>query len=144
MTSSKAAAILLFAAWGFSQYLLISGSPILIEPVLATPGVPAGTLIAWSGLVALPAALLLTRPGWLGRVGMQTMQVALVLAGAWGFVCYGLADNWSFNFGSAADGFRGSEAAGRLFWWYSLTVWALPLLIAWGAGAYRLLSGVRR
>ena len=61
MTSSKAAAILLFAAWGFSQYLLISGSPILIEPVLATPGVPAGTLIAWSGLVALPAALLLAR-----------------------------------------------------------------------------------
>lgn len=105
---------------------------------------PAGTLIAWVGLVTLPAAALLARLQCLGRVGNRAMQVVLILAGAWGFVCYGLADNWSFNFGSAADGFRGSEAAGRLFWWYSLTVWALPLLIAWGAGAYRLLSGVRR
>ena len=72
------------------------------------------------------------------------MQVVLILASVWGFVCYGLADNWSFNFGSAADGFRGSEAAGRLFWWYSVTVWALPLLVVSGAAAYRLFSRLRR
>ena len=134
----------MFAAWGVSQYLLISASPILIRPALVFLDMPAGTLIAWTGLVALPAAVLLARLQWLGRIGIRALLFALILAGAWGFVCYGLADNWSFNFGAAADGFRGSEAAGRLFWWYSLTAWALPLLIVSGAAAYRLFSRSRR
>jgi hypothetical protein len=138
------AALLLFAAWTLSQYVLISSSPILIRPALAAMHMPAGTLIAWGGLVALPASLLLARPRWLGSVSSRAMLAALILAGAWGFVCYGLADNWSFNFGAQAGGFRGSVAAGRLFWWYSLGAWALPLLVAWGAATYRLFSALRR
>ena len=144
MKVSKVAALLLFATWGLSQYVLISSSPVLIQPAFASLDMPAGTLIAWGGLLALPAALLLARPGWLGRWGTHLMRAALILATAWGFVCYGLADNWSFNFGAGADGFRGSEAAGRLFWWYSLGVWVLPLLIGWGAATCQLISAARR
>lgn len=144
MSLRNAAALLLFATWGLVQYVLISSSPVLTRSAFASLGMPAGTLIAWVGLVALPAAALLARLQCLGRVGIRALLFALILAVAWGFVCFGLADNWSFNFSAAADGFRGSEAAGRLFWWYSLTAWALPLVVLWGAAAYRLFSRSRR
>ncbi|MDJ0916342.1 MAG: hypothetical protein QNJ05_01175 [Woeseiaceae bacterium] len=99
-----------------------------------------GTLVTWGGLSALPAALVLAKPGWLNHAYAFCMRAALLLAVMWGLVSYLLADNWSFNFGANSEGFRGSSAAGRVFWFYSLLVLSAPLLIVVSAAVHRLLS----
>ncbi len=46
----------------------------------------------------------------------------------WGFVSYGLAGNWAFNFG-IRDTFVGSTIASVYFWYYTYTVIILPIVI---------------
>lgn len=52
----------------------------------------------------------------------------LLLCAAWGFVAYGLAGNWAFNFSNQSGSFRGSVAAGEIFWAYSKSIVGLAVL----------------
>lgn len=56
------------------------------------------------------------------------MICLLMLCAAWGFVAYGLAGNWAFNFSTQTDSFQGSVVAGEIFWAYSKSIVAMTLL----------------
>jgi len=115
-------------------YLLATVSPwLLVEPA-GLPGLPLGTLITWAGIVSLPMASLLgfhrflNRDSRLAKISKSLMICLLVLSVSWGFVAYGLAGNWAFNFSNQTDAFQGSIAAGEIFWAYSKLIVAMTLL----------------
>jgi len=116
------------------MYLLATASPWLLFESARLPGLPLGTLIAWAGIVSLPIASFLgfhrflnraTRPA---RVSRSLIIFFLLLCASWGFVAYGLAGNWAFNFSNLTGSFRGSVAAGQIFWAYSKSIFAITLL----------------
>lgn len=117
-----------------SAYLLATASPwLLIEPTRLS-GLPLGTLVAWAGIVSLPVASflgfhrLLNRDSRPAKIFRSLMICLLLLCATWGFVAYGLAGNWSFNFSNQTDSFQGSVAAGEIFWAYSKSIVAMTLL----------------
>jgi len=115
-------------------YLLATASPWLLVEPFRSSGLPLGTLIAWAGIVSLPMASFLGFHRYLNRqirsarVSRSLMIVLLLLCAAWGFVAYGLAGNWAFNFSNQTGTFRGSSAAGEIFWAYSKSIVAMTLL----------------
>ena len=130
----RIAVISALGVFACSAYLLATASPwLLVEPVRSW-GLPLGTLVAWAGIVSLPLASFLgfhrllnrkTRPA---RVARASMIGLLLLCAAWGFVAYGLAGNWAFNFSNQSGSFRGSVAAGEIFWAYSKSIVGLAVL----------------
>jgi len=60
------------------------------------------------------------------------MFCLLLLSAAWGFVSYGLAGNWAFNFSNQSGSFRGSVAAGGVFRAYTVAVVAASLVVSAG------------
>ena len=115
-------------------YLLISGSATLTRVAIESIGLPVGTLVAWGGIIALPTALYFGPARRLGpsaplaRSCMFLLKAALLLAGSWGLVAYGLAGNWAFTFSGRVPTFRGSEEASIVFWAYSAGVLLVALL----------------
>ena len=119
-----------------SCYLLLTGSPLLLATAIERIGLPLGNVIVWAGMVSLPVATYLgfrsclERETPLRRALRFVARALLVLGAAWGFVSYGLAGNWAYNFSVRAGGFQGSETAALIFWGYSFAVVALTLLLA--------------
>ena len=114
--------------------LLLFGHPVLSQP--GPFGVPAGNIITWGALIALPLAQLLglynkgkrdsdPRIGifYIGALG------SLALSALWGVLSYGLAGNWNFNFHSGAESFVGSPEAAEFFFYLTAVTAILPFLI---------------
>ena len=126
-----AVALLIFIT---SVYLLVTSSPLLVLMAVEPIGLPMGNLTTWAGIVALPVASCVGFSAYLsgnttgGRVSGIIMRTLLVLAAAWGFVSFGLAGNWMFNFSASSDSFRGSALAGEIFWIYTISIVAITLL----------------
>lgn len=115
--------------------LLISGSSILVKPVIPESSVPVGTVSTWLGLIALSLLFVygnnkLNAPKnnfeQTIRFGFKT---CFFLALFWGLVSYLLAGNWSYNF-KTSDEFVGSNEAYEVFRYYTLLVVGLPFLLA--------------
>ena len=127
------AALLVFI---LALILLFTGSPLLELEILGDPYLPAGTLITWFGMIALPAAIYwgikeMRQPGsQITRFLSGLLKVLLILAILWAPICSLLAGNLAFNF-SEVQGFQGGQTAMRMFWWYSygLPVESLLLLL---------------
>ena len=117
-----------------SAYLLATSSPWLLVESALLRGLPLGTLITWAGIVSLPMASFLGFHQFLNRETKPTrvcrsfMICLLLLSTVWGFVAYGLAGNWAFNFSNQTDSFRGGVVAGEIFWVYSKSIVAITVL----------------
>jgi hypothetical protein len=129
-----------------SAYLLATASPLLLVESARFPGLPMGSLITWAGIASLPIALflgfdqVLRQRSRLARVFRSVMTGLLLLSAGWGFVSYGLAGNWAFNFSNQTDSFQGSEAAGKFFWAYSISIVTMTLLVSAVLCAFVLFS----
>lgn len=139
--------ILALAIFFSSVYLLATASPWLLAESARLPGLPFGTLVTWMGIVSLPIASFLgfreflNRDTRVARVFRSLMICMHLLCAGWGFVSFGLAGNWAFNFSNTADSFQGSVLAGQIFWAYTLSIVATTLLASAVLFALRLISG---
>ena len=131
-----------------SAYLLITGSPLLVKPLLHQPIVPMGTLITWMGIIALPYCILygisnLRQPtNRISKRYRTVLNVLIMLAISWGLVSYFLADNWSFTFKQQSD-FRGSTRASPYFWHYTKIVVAAPIVFLLIYGLHILILAIK-
>lgn len=114
--------------------LMITGSPILLAPVIREPYVPLGNLLTWLGFISLPILLLKSFKGLnqptrkLDKVIRKGLLVILIMALLWGLIGYALAGNWANNFGNQ-EAFRGSYKASRWFWTYNYFLIIGPFLL---------------
>ncbi len=120
----------LFIITAVAGVLLLSGSKILVFPLLTQPYIPAGTFITWTGLITWAFCfrlILLSLYSDKDRHRqISTLSLFFILPAIWwGLISYGLAGNWEFNFSSMSEGFQGSPKASQLFWYYS---WITPLV----------------
>jgi hypothetical protein len=140
-------AILVFAG---SVYLLATGSPVLLLEAFGLSELPLGTLITWAGFVSLPVATILafhqflSQESRLSKAANSVMMVMLTLCGSWGFVGFGLAGNWAFNFSNRSDSFQGSVSAARAFWIYSVSTVAITLVTSIAILTFELFSNRRK
>ncbi|MUP41969.1 hypothetical protein [Christiangramia aestuarii] len=114
-----------------SATLLISGSSILVVSLL---DVPAGTPITWLGLISLASMVYLgiraIRHPETGiyKILNWILKLNILLAILWVPICYFLAGNLSFNFSEKAT-FQGGQLAMRIFWIFTYSLVATPLLL---------------
>lgn len=114
-------------------FLIITGSPILTEPLMDEPEIPRGTIISWLCIAMLPLSILMgLRPirkpiSLVYRFYKRVFICFLLLGASWGLVSYYLAGNWAFTF-SDTGVFRGSEKAFRCIVTYTFALISLTLL----------------
>ncbi len=112
--------------------LLFIGSDILLYPLLEKPYLPFGHILTALGYVALPCIFFFGRKRFYqpvskrDRVFSWLFKFLIVLSALWIPISYFLAGNLSNSFGNS-DSFRGSQAAGEVFWAFSYSLAALPL-----------------
>jgi len=115
-------------------YLLITGSSVLVYPILRNSNLPAGTFITWMGIIALPLSILygikkLRQPAsQTERYFSLALKMLLLLAILWVAVSYLLAGNLSFSFGNKA-GFQGGQTAMKIFWYFTYGIVGLPIVL---------------
>jgi len=120
-----------------ASFLLVTASPVLLQPVSDPLGMPWGTLIAWFGLLSLPALVYFLFPGLLKattplqRVLKGLWMVSLILAVAWPLASFYLAGNWSYSF-KPQEEFRGSTRASVYYWNLVKITALLPLGVFFG------------
>jgi hypothetical protein len=125
-------------------FLLATGSELLVVPFLGLEHVPWGTPITWAGLVSLSGLVYQAVPALrkpenrFVNVLSILLKITLVLAILWGFVCFGLAGNWSYSFSEKAT-FQGGQTAMMLFWYFSGALAVLPILVLLLHGLGRLI-----
>lgn len=118
-----------------SAVLLLSGSSLLIHPLLRDPFIPAGSVITWTGLITWAFCfrlILLERFSDNGRQ-REIRKLSLIFtlpALCWGLLSYGLAGNWHYTFTSMSAGFRGSVEAGKIFWYMTYLTIGAPAIIS--------------
>lgn len=119
----------------FCAVLLASSSHWLLVPIDREGSMPLGTLVTWLGLIVWPTLVYMV---FFKRMrGITSLKLVyktffpalIIIAVLWGPVSYLLAGNWAFNFTNAQDTYQGSSAASALFWKFSYTVAAMPLLM---------------
>lgn len=116
-------------------FLLVTGSPLLTFALLENPVFPLGNLITWAGLASLPLAIYLgsksleSPQSKVFRLLSRLLKASLVLALLWVPICALLAGNLSFSFSGSAPSFQGGQTAMRIFWIYTYSVAAAPILI---------------
>lgn len=126
-------------------FLLVTGSDILVKPVIPGSGLPWGTIITWAGLIALPATILsgienIRLPGnAVCRILNIANKMAVFFALIWGFVSYYFANNWAFTFSQQTE-FRGSTRASSFFWNYTFFIIILSLTLLIVYFPYRILN----
>ena len=120
-----------------ASYLLVTASPVLVQPVSESLGMPWGTLISWFGLISLPALVYFLFPGLMGattptqRILKGLWLISLILALVWPLTSFYLAGNWSYSFRSQEE-FRGSTQASAYFWNLVKFTALLPLGVFFG------------
>ncbi|NNK88592.1 MAG: hypothetical protein HKO90_09940 [Flavobacteriaceae bacterium] len=118
-----------------SGVILLTGSSLLTYELINKPRVPAGTLISWLGLIALPSSFFygitrIRRPQKRFDSIINNGFKGLICLGLlWGLICFVLANNWTNSFSSKVDGFRGSVRAGEVFWMFNYVLVAMPFVL---------------
>ena len=126
-------------------FLLVTGSDILVKPVIPGSGLPWGTIITWAGLIALPSTILsgienIRHPGnAVFRILNIANKMAVFFALIWGLVSYYFANNWAFTFSQQTE-FRGSIRASSFFWNYTLFIIILSLTLLIVYFPYKILN----
>lgn len=114
-------------------FLIITGSPILAEPLMNELEIPRGTIISWLCIAMLPLSIIMgLRPirkpiSLVYRFYKRVFICFLLLGASWGLVSYYLAGNWAFTF-SDTGVFRGSEKAFQFIVTYTFALISLTLL----------------
>lgn len=114
--------------------LLISGSPLLVKPLVSDPYIPLGTPITWLGIISLPLSFYLCIEKLRNPIDPITKYLSvilkffLVLAVLWTPICYMLSGNFSNSFTEKAE-FQGGQTAMKWFWRYTYSMVLGPLLI---------------
>ncbi|MCB0554951.1 MAG: hypothetical protein KDD02_15480 [Phaeodactylibacter sp.] len=130
-------------------FFLVTGSPLLEKPILREPLFPAGAIIAWVGILALPASIYFgieniytprTKPH---RAYNLILKILTVLALLWGLVCFALADNWNFSFKNQ-EPFRGSTRASVYFWYFNAMVVLVPLVFLAVYGVHGVITTLQK
>jgi hypothetical protein len=115
-------------------YLLITGSPLLLRSLADDIYVPLGTFITWIGLIALPLSIyigvdrLYSPRKKNDRYISKMLILFIILCSLWMPVYYGLAGNISFSF-SEKTTFQGGQTAMKIFWIFTYTLVAGPLIL---------------
>lgn len=119
----------------FSAYLLLTGSELLMYPLIKSPVLPLGNVITWLGFIAFPLSV------WFGigslynpqtkadRIFRRLAIVLVVLGLLWAPVSFLLAGNLTNEFSGSAVGFQGSPQASEIFWGFSYVVAAAPVVL---------------
>ena len=101
--------------------LLLTGSSLLTMALDSDGSIPFGTLITWTGMIALPLSIYwgikeLRKPSSkLNRILSGFLKVIIILGILWVPISYLLAGNLSFTF-SEKETFQGGQDAMRWFW----------------------------
>lgn len=117
-----------------ASYLLITGSPLLVRPIVSGSKIPMGTFITGLGFLSLPSAIYLGTKRFHPPVTSMHQNFALlfkiliVLALLWIPVSYLLAGNLSFTFSEKAT-FQGGQTAMKIFWYNSGGLVVLPIIL---------------
>lgn len=116
-------------------YLLFTGSAILVKQVdLGFIKFPAGTLITWLGLIALPSCIYfgarrLRKPnGRFDRFLSKSLKTILILAILWVPISFLLAGNLSFSFSGSKE-YQGGPAASKIFFVFTFGITVLSLMV---------------
>lgn len=132
--SNRLKAILCFLVVVICAYFLISGDPILVQPIFSNFDLPWGNYITWIGFIALPFSLLfgfesLRKPSNpSSRVLNKLLRLNILLALLWIPISYLLSGNLK-NIFKDTGSFQGSLLASEIFWIYCGILVVLPLLI---------------
>jgi hypothetical protein len=121
--------------------LLAFSSSVLVTAI--TPTLPAGTIITWLGLMAVPSMLYFGIKEFRNpstpflRSLRWALTADLLMAILWIPISYALAGNLAFNFGHAKTG-QGSVEAGELFWMFTYSIPLLAISITIVYAGYRM------
>lgn len=131
-----------------SAYLLMSGSELLVKPLIEKPTLPLGNVITWLGFIAFPVSI------WFGlnslydpktrtdRIFRSLAIILVVLGLLWAPISFLLAGNLQNNFGGTGIVFQGSFEAGQIFWWYSYFLAGAPIVLLVVFGLVKLIKKV--
>ena len=117
-----------------SSFLLVTGSGLLVKPLMPGSDMPWGTIITWIGLIALPALIYfgIGKIRYSGNTIFRILNIAnklaIIFSSIWGFLSYYLANNWAFVF-EQQTGFRGSLRASSYFRNFTIFIIIIPLTI---------------
>lgn len=129
--------------------LLLSNAALLYKPLLREPYFPAGTLVAWAGIISLPTSIYfglkrIWRPGSrISRAFSSLLKSIIALCWLWGPTGYLLGGSFSFVF-EDEDRFPGGVLAAEVFWIFTFLVVLLPLVFLLTYLLYRLLVRIFR
>lgn len=143
--SRKTLLLILLSTVFLSTFLLVSGSDLLLIPLVEAPYLPLGNIITWVGITALPLSIYFG----IGKIRKphtktetfynRVLKIIIALAVAWGFVAYGLAGNFATTFKNQ-PGFVGSSRAAEYYWYYNYLVVLAPLVFLLIYGLHRLIT----
>lgn len=141
--------ILANIAWLLALSLLLSSSELLSIGLDSDGKLPLGTLITWWGFIGL--AYVSTRSISILRMPNSIWEKSISVLGTTGFYAaciwpllgWLLAGNLSFEFTSAAPGFRGSPEASVWFWDLNYAIPIVCLIAFITGGATMLLRRFR-
>lgn len=114
--------------------LLLGGHSILVQPLLTSPYVPAGSLMtaigftasAWAASISIPASRKGPSSAEALVARLQTIGIGLSLL--WFPLGVGLSGNASMTF-QPGDGSQAGPSPSQLFWAMSAALALLPLLL---------------
>lgn len=127
-----------------SAVLLITGSSVLMVAMVENPFIPLGNIIAWAGIMALPVTIYfgiinLQKPrNYFERLIKYLLLSSIMLAVFWAPISYWLSGNFTFIF-TPQPGFRGSNLASEIFWYFNYFIVATPVLILIFHGLYKII-----
>ena len=120
--------------FGFSCYLLITGSSVLTLSLSNSNNIPLGQITTWLGMIALPYIFYFSIAGLrdpkskIERAYAKILKILIGMAVLWVPISYLLAGNIAFEFTEKAE-FQGGQLAMQLFWYFSYFVAAGPILL---------------
>lgn len=107
--------------WLVCLILLVTGSPLLTQPLPGNDAFPWGTIITWIGMFCLPLSIywgvepLRSPQRKPYHLLAYALKILIILGLFWAPLSYLLAGNWSFSF-SEKETFQGGQSAIQWFW----------------------------